>query len=46
MRHPSGTVTFIFTNVEGSTNCSASGKGAGVHEGDCHFSFTQAVKGL
>ena len=27
MRHPFGTVTFIFTNVEGSTNCSASGKG-------------------
>lgn len=27
MRHPSGTVTFIFTNVEGSTNFSASGKG-------------------
>jgi len=27
MRHPSGTVTFLFTNMEGSTNFSASGKG-------------------
>jgi hypothetical protein len=27
MRHPSGTVTFLFTNIEGSTNISASGKG-------------------
>jgi hypothetical protein len=27
MRHPSGIVTFIFTNIEGSTNCSASGRG-------------------
>jgi hypothetical protein len=27
MTHPSGTVTFIFRNMEGSTNCSASGNG-------------------